>query len=250
MHRRPGRAGGGRLRQPFQIQLSSDRSRAQLAQHLATRAPGHVGEPAAVCAAPADLRAAGGEAAREPGGRRHAQVVPVEPVPAAGGVLVELDPGVRGEFLAGLVETLPQRVTAEVAQPDLVVSCLAARSPASFRLCLTAFVLSWAISFLKICWMAMRVAAIRPPAAGEAAPRVRATATAMPISSTTKMPSSIHASILAPSMSQPHSSTSLPSSWLIDRSALSGAFSSSDTVAHAAMNASTVTPLPPYPEMI
>ncbi|RSM67772.1 hypothetical protein DMB66_15045 [Actinoplanes sp. ATCC 53533] len=131
-------------------------------------------------------------------------------------------------------------------RPALVVSCLAARWPASFSDFLIAFLLSCAMSRLKICWMASRVAAIRPAAAGEAAPRVSATATAMPISSIRKRPISIQASSLAPSMSQPHSSTSLPSSSAIARSELSGAFSSAESWSQAPLKA--CAPAPPYPE--
>ncbi|AGZ46809.1 hypothetical protein AFR_42775 [Actinoplanes friuliensis DSM 7358] len=106
---------------------------------------------------------------------------------------------------------------------------MAARSPASFSDFLIAFFPSCAIRRLKICWMAKRVAAISPPAAGDAAPSVSVTATAMPISSIRKRPISIQASSLAPSMSQPHSSTSLPSSSAMASSELSGAFSSAES---------------------
>jgi hypothetical protein len=96
----------------------------------------------------------------------------------------------------------------------------------------------------------MRVAAIKPPAAGEAAPRVRATVTAMPISSMTKMPSSIQASSLALSMSAPHSSTILPISVANSIRALSGASEPSATFCQAAMKASMVVPEPPYASMM
>ena len=155
-----------------------------------------------------------------------AQLAQVEAVPAAGRVLVRLDAEVDRELLAGLVEALVQELPAELAcSPALEVSCLAARSPASFSVFFIAFLPSWATSRLKICWMAMRVAAMMPPAAGDAAPSVSTTATASASSSATKMPSSIQASIFAPSISQPVSSHSLPISWVIDSSATSGASS-------------------------
>jgi hypothetical protein len=72
--------------------------------------------------------------------------------------------------------------------------------------------LSCSASSSKICWMAARVAATRPPIAGDAVPNVSEAAAVMPTSSVTNVPSSTHAASLACSMSRPHRSTVVPMS--------------------------------------
>ncbi|OJF09390.1 hypothetical protein BG844_37855 [Couchioplanes caeruleus subsp. caeruleus] len=131
----------------------------------------------------------------------------------------------------------------------MVVIWVTARSAVSLSVFLIVFRPSRSTRRLKICWIARRVAAIRPPAAGVAAPSVRVTATAMPISSMRNRPISTHASSFAPSMSQPHSSTSLPSSSAICTSPSRGASSPAATRPHAPMKASAtpLTPAPPKP---
>ncbi|MEV0805200.1 hypothetical protein [Micromonospora sp. NPDC050200] len=100
---------------------------------------------------------------------------------------------------------------------------------------------------MKICWTTSRLAVVAAPTAGEAAPAVTTLATAIASSSTTRMPSSIQTSSLAPSMSQPHSSTSRPSSPLTANRTGRGVSSPSATRRQAVSNASATRPMPPYP---
>nr|WP_157240590.1 hypothetical protein [Catenuloplanes japonicus] len=97
--------------------------------------------------------------------------------------------------------------------------------------------------------MTMRLTVIAAAAAGEAAPSVSATATISAISSMTRRMTSIHISILAASMSQPHSSTILPTSSEASTSISSAASSPAAIASQAWRKARPVAPVLPYPLM-